>query len=356
MKHVFARSLAIGTLFCLPALTACSGNNGSGGSAPAPAVSAPAPSSSPTSEPAGKSAVGTASEEPGVPSDAIPSSPAKRVYKIGVSLLTRDDEFYKTLEQGLKDEAVKQKVDLTITSADKDLNKQINQVQNFLAQKMDAIVLCPVDSQGIVSAVMAANQANIPVFTADIASKGGKVVCHVASDNVQGGRLDGEYLGKLLNGKGNVAILDLRTVTSVQDRVKGFKEALKAFPGIKIVADEDVDGAKRENAVPKATNVLTAHPDINAIFGINDPVALGSLSALQQLNKSNVIVVGFDAVPEAQNYIRHQSQLKADAIQWPHVIGSATVDVIVKSLNGETVPPLIPIPTSLFTAESVAKQ
>jgi ribose transport system substrate-binding protein len=355
MKPAFVRALLPGALLCLALLLpGCSGNNGGATStASSPSMPAQAPATSTSG-----SAPVTASAEPSVPAAAVPSAPAKKAYKIGVSLLTRDDEFYKSLERGLKDEAAKQKVDqnLIITSADKDLNKQINQVQNFVAQQMDAIVLCPVDSQGIVSAVMAANRANIPVFTADIASKGGKVVCHIASDNVQGGRLAGEYLAKLLQGKGKVAILDLRTVTSVQDRVKGFKEALQASPGISIVADEDVDGAKRENAAPKATNVLTAHPDLNAIFGINDPVALGSLSALQQLKKTDVVVVGFDAVPEAQNYIRSNSPLKADAIQWPHVIGSATIDAIVKSLNGETLPPIIPIPTSLFTADASAKK
>jgi ribose transport system substrate-binding protein len=338
------------TLLALSALVGCANNTGGGSTATptAPTGGAPAPS-------APAAAPKLTLTEPAVPAIAVPSAPAKKAYKIGVSLLTRDDEFYKALEQGLKDEAAKEKVEVTINSADKDLNKQINQVQNFIAQKMDAIVLCPVDSQGIASAVMQANQANIPVFTADIASKAGKVVCHVASDNVQGGKLDGDFLAKQLNGKGNVAILDLRTVTSVQDRVKGFKQALAAYPGIKIVADEDVDGAKRENALPKATNILTAHPETNAIFGINDPVALGALSVLQQLNKKDVIVVGFDAVPEAQSYIAKGSQLKGDAIQYPHVIGSATIDAIVKSLNGEMVPAIVPIPTGLVDASSFAK-
>jgi ribose transport system substrate-binding protein len=358
MKPFFARAMSLGTLLCLSSLlAACSNqNNGTTPAAPTPAPpNASAPAESATTQ---TSILKLSLAEPPLPAAAVPSAPAKKPYKIGVSLLTRDDEFYKSLEQGLKDEAAKQKVDsgLTIASADKDLNKQINQVQNFIAQKVDAIVLCPVDSQGIASAVMAANQAHIPVFTADIAAKGGKVVAHIASDNVEGGRQDGEFLGKLLKGKGNIAILDLRTVTSVQDRVKGFKDALKAYPDIKIVEDQDVDGAKRENAVPKATNILTAHQDLNAIFGINDPVALGALSALQQLNKKDVVVIGFDAVPEAQIRIAAGSQLKADAIQWPHVIGGATIDAIVKSLNGETVPSIIPVATGLVTQDSFAKK
>jgi ribose transport system substrate-binding protein len=294
--------------------------------------------------------------EPPEPTEAVPSAAAKKPYTIGVSLLTQDDEFYKALKKGLQDQGDKQKVTMEILSADKDLNKQINQVQNFVAKKVDAIVVCPVDSSGIISAVTAANNANIPVFTADITSKGGKVVSHIASDNVEGGRLVGEYAGKILNGKGSVAILDLKTITSVQDRVNGFKRALEKFPGIKIVADEDVPDAKRENAVPKATNVLTAHPDVNLIFGINDPVALGALSALQQANNTKVIVLGFDAVPEAQNYIASaNSPLKGDAIQFPHLIGLTTVDAIIRSLNGEQVPSKISVPTGLVTSESFKK-
>lgn len=294
--------------------------------------------------------------EPAIPATAVPTAPAKKPYKIGVSLLTKDDEFYKALEQGLQEAAKKQNVEITILSGDKDLNKQINQVQTFIAQKQDAIVLCPVDSQGIISAVTAANNANIPVFTADIASKGGKVTSYIASDNVQGGRIVGEYAAKdVLKGTGAVAILNQSTVSSVQDRVRGFKEALAKYPNIKIVADQDVDGGKRENAVPKAINILTAHPEVKLIFGINDPTALGAVSALQQLNKPDIAVVGFDAVPEAQSYISSNKQLKADAIQYPRLIGASTVGVVIKSLNGETVPATVQIPTGLVNAQSFTK-
>jgi ribose transport system substrate-binding protein len=318
-----------------------------------PAASgAASPGASPAASPA---AAALKLTEPAIPADAIPTGKAKKKYKIGVSLYTRDDEFYKALEKGLKDEAEKEGVEVDILSADKDLSKQVDQVQNFVAQKDDAIIFCPVDSKGVLSAVAAANAAGIPVFTADIAAIGAKVVSHVASDNVQGGKLVGEYAGKLLNGKGNVAIMDQSVVTSVQDRVKGFKEALKAFPGIKIVADEDVEGGKRENALPKATNVLTAHPDVNLIFGINDTVALGTLAALKQANKPDIDVVGFDAVPEAQTQIASGGQLKGDAIQYPHLIGAATIDTVVKSLNGEKVPPIVAIPTGLVNKDSFAK-
>lgn len=340
-----ATAAAVALLFCV-AMAGCTNK--------ATETSSGAPGVTPTSQAAPPA---LKLVEPPEPAAAIPSQPAKKNYQIGVSLYTQDDPFYKTLRQGLEDQAAKMHVTLKIVSADKDFNKQVNQLQNFVAEKVDAIVVCPVDSQGIIGAITAANQAGVPVFTADIASKGGKVVSQIASDNIQGGRLVGDYVGKTLLPKGgNVAILDQRTVSSVQDRVKGFKDALAAFPGIKIVADQDVPDAKRENAVPKATNMLIANPDINVIFGINDPVALGALSALQQAKNTKVDVVGFDATPEAQNYIASgTSALRADAIQYPHLIGITTVDAIVKSLNGGTVPPKIAVPTGLVTKDSFQK-
>ena len=294
--------------------------------------------------------------EPPEPATAVPTAKPKKAYVIGVSLLKQDDDFYKALKQGLQDEAAKEGVSLDLESADLDASKQADQVQNFLNSHVDAIVLCPVDSQAIGTSVALANQKNVPVFTADIASKSGKVVCHIASDNVEGGKLVGDFAAKLLNGQGNVAILDLKTVTSVQDRVKGFMQAISAYPGIKVVDDEDVPGAQRDKAVEKATNLLTAHPEVNLIFGINDNVGLGTLSALQQVKNDKVTVVGFDAGSEAQtNIASGTSQLKADAIQFPHLIGATTVDAIVKSLNGEQVPANIPVPTGLVTKDSFSK-
>ncbi len=122
--------------------------------------------------------------------------------KIGVTLLARAHIFYRDLEDGLNSQADSNGYQLIITSADFDLGKQISQVEDFISRNVDAIIVCPVDSKGIGPAIQEANRANIPVFTADIAAEGGKVVSHIASDNVAGGRLAGEYLAKLLNGKG----------------------------------------------------------------------------------------------------------------------------------------------------------
>jgi len=177
---------------------------------------------------------------------------AKASKVIGVTLLTRAHVFFKDLEEGLQTEAAKNGYELIVTAGEFDLGKQSAQIEDFIARKVDAIVVCPVDSRGIGPSIKKANDANIPVFTADIASFEGDIVCHVASDNVAGGTLAGEYLAKALGGRGKVAIIGQPTVTSVLDRVQGFKDAVAKYPGVEIVADVNGDGCPRSTAAAAA--------------------------------------------------------------------------------------------------------
>ena len=274
---------------------------------------------------------------------------------IGVSLLTRGHIFYRDLEDGLKTEAAKDGYQLIITSADFDLGKQISQVEDFISRKVDAIIVCPVDSKGVGSAIEEANKANIPVFTADIAAEQGKVVSHIASDNVAGGRLAGEYLAKALNGEGNVAIINQPAITSVLDRVQGFKEAISKFPGIKIVADVNGYGV-RDRSLQAAADVLQSHPGLKGIFGINDDSALGALDAVKQFNRKGISIVGYDATPPARKEILQGSALKADVIQNPNLIGTTTIEKIKEYLDGKPVPRIVPVDVGIINRAALEKE
>lgn len=279
------------------------------------------------------------------------STPKKEYkFRIGVSLLTKQHVFYRDLEQGMREEAEKRGVDLAIESAEFDNAQQTTQVENFLTMGVDAIIVCPADSEGIVQAVKSANQKGVPVFTADIAAKGGDVVCHVASNNVQGGRLAGEYLAKLLNGKGNIVIIDHPVVTSVQERVKGFLEAIAKYPGIKLVARQSGEGQK-DKAMAVMENLLQAHPDINGVFGINDDSALGALSAIRGSkvpNKDKIVIVGYDATPEACKAILNDTNLKADVIQYPKKIGQKVIEVAAQYLEAKKRGEKVNIPKVIY--------
>ena len=274
--------------------------------------------------------------------------------KIGVALQTRAHQFYKDLEEGLKKSADKLGYELIVVSAEADINKQISQIEDMITQKVTAIVVCPADSKGIGVGVRKANEAGIPVFTADIASDEGKVVCHIASDNRAGGRLAGEYLAKILNGKGKIAIINRPTVTSVLDRVAGFMEAIAKYPDIKLVADVD-GGGERDRALKATSDVLQANPELDGIFGINDDSALGALSAVKEFKRDKIVIVGYDATPEANKAILSGENLKADVVQYPDKIGMKTIEVINDYLNGKQVEKLIPVEIGIVDKESLQK-
>jgi ribose transport system substrate-binding protein len=273
---------------------------------------------------------------------------------VGVTLLTRGHLFYRDLEEGLAAEAAKGGYRLVVTSADFDLGKQAAQIEDFVARKVDAIVVCPVDSKGVGPAIRRANAAGIPVFTADIAAQEGDVVCHIASDNVAGGRLAGEYLARLLDGKGKIAIVNQPAITSVLDRVEGFRQAVSKFPGLAIVADVNGQGV-RDRALEVAADVLQAHPDLDGIFGINDDSALGAMDAARQLARDRVAIVGYDATPPAVDAIRKGAPLKADVIQYPRKIGAATVEMIRRHFAGETLPKTLPIEVGIVDRAALPK-
>jgi ribose transport system substrate-binding protein len=266
--------------------------------------------------------------------------------RIGVTLLTREDDFYRELEAGLQEAAKANNFQLLIQSGDKDLSRQQSQIDNFIVQKVDAIIVCPTDTRGIAPAIERANAVNIPVFTADIAAGGGKVVSHVASDNAAGGRLAAEYIVKAINGAGKVGIIGQPEVQSVVDRETGFKEGIAKHPNIQLAPVLN-GGGVRDRALKAADDLIQGNPDLKAIFCINDETALGALSAAEARGKNDLIIVGYDAAPEAVQAIKRGSALKADVAQQPRDIGAKTVEAIAKHFKGEAVESKVAVPVKI---------
>ena len=272
--------------------------------------------------------------------------------RIGVTLLTREHVFYKDLEAGLREAADKAGYQLTVTAGEMDLAKQQSQIENFIVQKVDAIILCPADSKGIAPAIEAANRAGIPVFTADIAAQGGQVVSHVASDNLAGGRLAADFIARALNGQGEVGVIGQQEVQSGLDRELGFKEEMKKHPGIKVAAVLN-GGGRRDTALKAAEDMLQGNPNLKGIFGINDDSALGALSAAESAGRKDLVIVGYDAIPEAVKAIQRGSALKADVAQQPRDLGARTIEVIGKHFAGGPVEKSISVPVKIVDANSL---
>ncbi|HWS87926.1 MAG TPA: substrate-binding domain-containing protein [Pyrinomonadaceae bacterium] len=272
--------------------------------------------------------------------------------RIGVTLLTREHVFYKDLEAGLKEAADKAGYQLIVTSGDMDLAKQQSQIENFIVQRVDAIVVCPADSKGIGPAIEQANRAGIPVFTSDIAAQGGQVVSHIASDNLAGGRLAADFIARALNGQGEVGVIGQPEVQSGLDRELGFKEEMKKHPGIKVAASLN-GGGLRDKALKAAEDMLQGNPNLKGIFGINDDSALGALSAAEARGKNDLVIVGYDAIPEAVKAIQRGSALKADVAQQPRDLGAKTIEAISRHFAGSPVEKNIAVPVKIVDANSL---
>ncbi len=280
---------------------------------------------------------------------------------IGLSVLTLTNPFFITIADTMKAEAQKHGYEVVVTSGEFDVARQQNQVKDFLVSRVAAIVLCPCDSKAIGPAIQEANEAGIPVFTADIAclAPGAKVISHIATDNYGGGALAADALAEAIGGKGNVAIIDHPVVESVILRTKGFHERLaelnkKPEVDVRVVAQLP-GGGVRDRSFQTTQDILQAHSELAGIFAINDPSALGARAALEKAGKADqIVIVGFDGQPEGKQAIK-EGKIYADPIQFPDQIAIRTVQTIVRYFQGEEVPPEILIPTALYWKEDAEK-
>ncbi len=301
--------------------------------------------------------------EPGSPAQssqtaetAPPSSAPKPSVQIGYSALTLTNPFFKVIADTMTEEAKAKGYELIVVSGDQDVRKQADQIEDFIVRGVRAIVLNPCDSKSIGQAIKKANDAGIPVFTNDIRYDGteGKVECHVATDNLQGGRLAGEAMVKLLGESGGkIAILHYPDVESCQMRVQGFQEIMDAHNAkpdsakIQIVATLDGKGS-RDAGFAAAKDTIEANPDLAAIFAINDPSALGARAALEAASKADqVTLIAFDGQLIGRQAIL-EGKILCDPVQFPDRIGRTTIEMIIKYFDGEDIPSDVLIPSELY--------
>jgi ribose transport system substrate-binding protein len=290
-----------------------------------------------------------------------PSAPDKSKGTIGVSLLTLDNPFFKVIGDNITAEGKRRGYETIVVSGDKDVAKQGNQIKDFIVKKVSAIVLSPCDSKSIIPVIQEANAAGIPVFAVDIPCNepGVKIVTQIATDNYGGGKEAGQAMIEALGeAGGKIAVLHFKQAESCLLRVKGFREVIDAHNAsgkAKItIATELESGGAKDVGYKAAEDALQAHPDLRGIFAINDPAALGARGALEKAGKTQVLIVGFDGQPEGKQAIK-DGKIYADPIQFPDKMGVRIVDAIVRHSKGETLPPQMLIPTSLYRKADAMK-
>ena len=273
--------------------------------------------------------------------------------KIGLSISTLNNPFFVTMRSGAQQAAKDQGVHLLVADAQNDSATQQDDVQNFVTQQVDAILVNPVDPKAIVPAIQAANQADIPVLCLDREASGGEVKTLIVSDNVKGGRMAGEELIKLV-GSGPVAQLEgIPGTDPARDRGHGFQQAIDDQSAVKLVASQTANFV-RDEGLNVTENILQANPDIKGIFAQNDEMALGAVRALGGKAGTDVKIVGFDGTAEALKAIQ-SGKMNATVAQQPDKMGSLGVQNAMKIIDGKSVPKKIPVKVKLVTKENVSQ-
>ncbi|MFF7402694.1 ABC transporter permease/substrate-binding protein [Streptomyces murinus] len=273
--------------------------------------------------------------------------------KVGLSLSTLNNPFFVGVRSGAQAEAKKLGVDLTVTDAQNDASQQANQLQNFTSSSLDAIIVNPVDSDAASNSVKAADKAKIPVIAVDRGVNKAAVDALVASDNIAGGEQAAKTIAEKLGGKGKIVILQGQAGTSAaRERAQGFANGLKAYPGIKVVAQQPAD-FDRTKGLDVMSNLLQAHPDVQGVIAANDEMALGAIKALGSKAGTSVPVVGFDGTPDGLNAVK-AGTLYASVAQQPTQLGRIAVDNALKASQGKKVEQTVKVPVKVVTKDNVA--
>ena len=275
------------------------------------------------------------------------SGPTLAEGTIGLVLSTLNNPFFVTLKEGAEAKAKDLGYKLLVLDSQNDPAKELANVEDLLSKKISLLLINPTDSDAVVSAIRAANRAEVPVVTLDRGATGGDVLSHVASDNVQGGMMAGELIVKVLGGSGKVVELQgVAGTSAARDRGEGFNAAVDAVDGIVVVASQvaDFDRTKGLNVME---NILQAQSDIDAVFAHNDEMALGAIKAIESSNR-DIIVVGFDGTGDAVMAVKEGAML-ATVAQQAAQIGSIGVETADAILNGKSVAKYSPVPLQLIT-------
>lgn len=269
---------------------------------------------------------------------------------VGYAGPTLNNAFFVGLQKGVKDGAEEHGFELVETNANGDAGEQFNQAQNLISQDVDALVLVPIDANGIVPAVQAANSADIPVFTLDRGAEGGELASVVETNNAEAGKKGANYIVDLLEeryGEPRGKVVDLQGLvgtTAAKDREAGFQQVMEENPDIEIVANQPAD-FDQEKALNVTTNILQANEEIDAIFGANDDNTIGAVRAIDSAGRyeppesdEHIYVVGIDGTAQALEAIRNGKQT-ATVSQNPIQMARTAMDFIDQQLNDDKTPP-----------------
>jgi ribose transport system substrate-binding protein len=263
-----------------------------------------------------------------------------------------NNEFWQRLQGAVEARAVEDGVTIEVYAlGSNEVADQVAQMEAAVAAGVAGIILGTINAAGIVPGVEAANNAGIPVIAVDTAPAGGELVSLAQTDNVEASAAAGAFIAEAIGEAGKVLNLqgDMGNQTA-QARNEGLHRVLDGFADIQVI-DQSAHWTQEEG-LAITENVLTSDPDLKAIFGANDPAALGAVQAVKAAGRDDIVIVGFDGNPSAFEAVK-AGDMAADIAQFPERMGTYGVDLMVLHLNGEEVEDLVDTGTAVVTTENV---
>ncbi len=264
--------------------------------------------------------------------------------------------FFTQMNEGAQKAADAAGVKLVIFNANNDPAAQNNAIETYIQEKVSGLVVVAIDTNGIMPAVNAAAAAGIPVTAVDAVLPAGPQKAQVGVDNEGAGKAMGEFFNKYvtdnMGGRAKLGIVGALNSTIQNIRQKGFEDVVKSNSGVTMVGV--VDGRNvQDSALSAAESLITANPDLNAIYATGEPALLGAVAAVESQGKQDQVkVFGWDLTAQAIKGI-DAGYVVGVVQQDPAGMGAAAVDALVKVTKGETVPATIPVPITIVTKDNV---
>lgn len=291
---------------------------------------------------------GTAAPGGGVGDTGAPTGASAGGRKLGATIPTFSHPFFVAMKKGLEEEAAAQGAQINVVDGKDDSQAQLSAIDNFVVQKVDAVILCPTETETLGPGVQKANGAGIPVITVNRTVEKGDVVTYVGADDTEGGRMQAQALMEALPKGGNIVLLQGVLGSSPQrNREAGLEEVLESHPEYKIVQKVPYK-FQRTEAVKAMETVLLQYPKgkIDAVVAQSDDGALAAADVAGQKGREELVIIGFNGESDAFEAIR-AGRMHATILQDAETQGREAVKATMKHLKGEKVenPQITPLYT-----------
>lgn len=277
--------------------------------------------------------------------------PQKTHLVFGATYMTMNNPFYEVINNELKKEIEKEGDELIVRNPELDIDKQNEQIEEFISKKVDGIFVNPIDSSKLTS-LESAREAGIPIIAIDASVENKDLInCVIESDNYDAGVLCAQNMMKRMQSA-NIVLLKHSTVESASSRIQGFVDTIKNFSQYKIIDSAECEG-QLERTMPLMESMLKKNSNIDVVMALNDPSALGALAAIESMKRTNILVYGVDGTPDLKSLIKQSPLIAGTAAQFPLKFGKLAAKNMYYIIQGKEVSRTIEVPVSLITKDNI---